>query len=252
MHSVDPRQDPDDGRDGRANGELVPAPLSLPPALQPVVAGAATRLRLGLRTAFDTSGLTQAEVLTVERAVLHLMRSGMTPSLDRFWRTTALPRAERLGAEARAVIDEVLEQLLVRAGPLGLTVATVDTTVPGVPVVVSPGPEASLIRAQLEAGLPSGEELQVLGRWWLRRLRRSAHLQALTRLGHDHPATLGREAVAGELRLLDRPPWAHGDRLLAAFELVQADIRRYGRRRIADTTDQLVDPDRSWLDALPS
>ncbi len=77
----------------------------------------------------------------------------------------------------------------------------------------------------LEA-VPSGHGIHDLGSWWHRRLRRAAVRRSLPALPRAWPA--GRiDIVVGraELELLDGPPWAHGDRLLSAFELAHSEIR---------------------------
>lgn len=248
MGTVDPRR-----QDHLDPADPSTAPDGLPPALAFLVGDTVDHIRLGLQAAYELNGLTRAEVVAVERAVMRLVKSGSVPSLDHFWRTTALPRSESLGREARTVIDGALDRLVARAAPFGMTLATVDATASDGSAVLTPGPGAAEIRRRLEASLPMDDDLQLLGRWWLRRLRRSARLQAIPHLVRDSSATVGRShRFDPELHLLDRPPWCHGDRLLAAFELVNAEIRRYGRLRIAETTEALVDPARHRLGALPA
>ncbi len=150
-------------------------------------------------------GLDRRELMAYQRAVHALRRTGQAPSPDEFWATTAQPRARRLLDAARAVIDTELAPLVrTRALVSAVDVAT---------------------------ALPSTLEIDELGQWWQRRLRRAATLRALPDVAARLPGAAELTIAHHEMWLLDQPPWSHGDRLLSAFELAHAEIRRHGREQ---------------------
>ncbi len=150
-------------------------------------------------------GLQRRELMAYQRAVHALTRAGRAPTPDEFWAATAQPRAQRLLDAARAAIDTELAPLA-RAGAL-----------------VSAGDVA--------AALPSTTEIDELGQWWQRRLRRAATLRALPDVAAGRPGAAEVTIAHHEMWLLDQPPWSHGDRLLSAFELAHAELRRHGREQ---------------------
>lgn len=207
------------------------------------------RLKLDLGEVIATHGLSKSELMMTHRAVGRLARSGLAPTLDDFWAATALPRAAPLLEDARRVIDHELDRLAENADrhqdrsadsggmytqPLIVLGSAARRSAP-IAVVEE-------VERRLAAALPSNGPLDDLGLWWLRRLRRAALVRALPALLGDVPAA-ARMAIANrEMQLLLRPPWSHGDRLLSAFELAHADLRRYGRHRIAATSRRLRSP----------
>lgn len=164
---------------------------------------------LGLREAMGRvgreHGLDRRELMAYQRAVHALRRSGQAPTPDEFWAATAQPRARRLLDAARGAIDTELAPLA-RSGAL-------------------------VSAADVAAALPSTEEIDELGRWWQRRLRRAATLRALPDVAAGRPGAAELTIAHHEMWLLDQPPWSHGDRLLSAFELAYAEIRRHGREQ---------------------
>jgi hypothetical protein len=257
MGSVDPRQDDLDPVDPQAHalpGPWDPArwdPALGDPALTGLVWATSIRMQERLAAAVSANALTRDEVIETERAIRQLLRAGRAPSVDRFWTATALPRADRLCCAARAVIDDELSRLTGEALALALD-GPVDTdrAVPAATAVTA-ADAAAVMSRRLETALPANSDIDALGRWWLRRLRWAARLHALPQLLRTAPPAAGLVLANRELQLLDQPPWSHSDRLLSAFELARADIRRYGRRRIAETADQLVAPVRPHLTILP-
>ncbi|MEZ5408834.1 MAG: hypothetical protein R2761_12465 [Acidimicrobiales bacterium] len=163
----------------------------------------------GLREALDRvcreHGLSRRELMAYQRAVHALQRVGQAPTPDEFWAATAQPRAQRLLDAARAAIDAELEPLA-RSG-------------------------ARVSAGDVAAALPSTADIDELGQWWQRRLRRAATLRALPDVAARLPGAAELTIAHHEMGLLDQPPWSHGDRLLSAFELAHAEIRRHGREQ---------------------
>ncbi|MFV0526375.1 MAG: hypothetical protein ACK5RL_17970 [Acidimicrobiales bacterium] len=192
--------------------------------------------------------LTRAELAAVQRAAGQLARSGTAPGLNEFYLTAARDRADELVRSAVTLLDRDLPE--VRAALMARTGR----------------PEAGALRAETRARLldavPSADHIDQLGRWWHRRLRLAASVRygtaavrasargvgaGTTVTGEiDSPTVLGSARPGGhqpgwgmldyELRLLDRAPWGHGDRLLAAFEHAHAELRRQTTRRIVTAT----------------
>ena len=166
------------------------------------------RLRVCLDAVRTTNDLGRREMRVTERAIRQLDRHGMATTANEFWESTALPRAQRLVDESKRVIERELA-LLAKHHP--------DTE-----------PELAV------ASLPSTAEINDLGAWWQRRLRRSALLRSIPTIATNTPARAEFLIANKEMMLLDRPPWSHSDRLLSAFELAHGQIARYGRRRVTE------------------
>lgn len=166
------------------------------------------RLRACLRAVRITYDIGRADLRATERAIRHLQRRSMAPSANEFWETTAWPRAQKLVDETQRVIDRELAAL---ADPA--------------------------VRALLEQALPTTAGIDELGRWWQRRLRRAALVRALPSIAAQPPRSAGLVTSDHEMRLLDSPPWSHGDRLLSAFEVAHREIATYGQRRLSVLDD---------------
>lgn len=183
----------------------------MPPSCDPTgtQAGGRPDPLIGLREAMARvcrdHGLGRRELMAYQRAVHALTRAGQAPGPDEFWATTAQPRARRLLDAARDAIDAELAPLA-RSGAL-------------------------VSAAEVAAALPSTDDIDELGQWWQRRLRRAATLRALPDVAARRPGAAEITIAHHEMWLLDQPPWSHGDRLLSAFELAHAEIRRHGREQ---------------------
>lgn len=183
----------------------------MPPSCDPTGTQAGGRpdplisLREAMARVCRDHGLGRRELMAYHRAVHALTRAGQAPGPDEFWATTAQPRARRLLDAARDAIDAEL-------APLARSGALVSV-------------------ADVAAALPSTDEIDELGQWWQRRLRRAATLRALPDVAARRPGAAEITIAHHEMWLLDQPPWSHGDRLLSAFELAHAEIRRHGREQ---------------------
>lgn len=188
-----PKRDPRGGDAGARRDPLGGRPDSL------------TGLRQALDQVRREHGLGRRELMAYQRAVHALRRAGQAPTPDEFWAATAQPRAQRLADAARAAIDAELEPLA-RSGAL-------------------------VSASDVATALPSTQDIDGLGQWWQRRLRRAATLRALPDVAARLPDAAELTIAHHEMWLLDQPPWSHGDRLLSAFELAHAEIRRHGREQ---------------------
>ncbi len=166
------------------------------------------RLCVCLNAVRTTHDLGRREMRVTERAIRQLDRHGMATTANEFWESTALPRAQHLVEESKRVIERELV-LLAQHHP---------DTDPKIAV----------------ASLPSTAEINDLGAWWQRRLRRAALLRSIPTIASNTPARAEFLIANKEMMLLDRPPWSHSDRLLSAFELAHGQIARYGKRRVTE------------------
>ena len=93
---------------------------------------------------------------------------------------------------------------------------------------------------RLLGAVPPSDSIDDLGEWWQRRLHRRALLRAVPRFLTSRASA---EAIVGavELDVLDASPWCYGDRLLSAFELAHAEIRRQANGLAEDLTARILD-----------
>ncbi|MDH3679739.1 MAG: hypothetical protein OEV40_07295 [Acidimicrobiia bacterium] len=170
------------------------------------------RLRVCLDTLSSAHDLRRRDVRAAEQAIRRLDRHAMAPTANEFWATTALPRAQRLLVETRHVIDRDLLCLQAHAD--------------------RPGSRLRVSHREVVSALPSTQHINDLGCWWQQRLRRAALIRSAAAVVGRPPSQAELTIANHEMALLNRAPWAHGDRLLSAFELVHGEIVRFGRRRV--------------------
>lgn len=192
------------------------------------------RLHNRLRLLLGTYGLSRREILRVQEGINRLDRDGMAPTGHDFWTWTAQPRAQTLVDRATEAIDDELSLLIAElafAGP------TADAS----PVVGATGLSMGEVdlAGRVLAILPRSTDLDELGWWWQRRLRRAALLRAVPSILSGTTADIGLTISRVEMQLLDQAPWVHGDRLLSAFELAYAEIERLGTARVREAQDRL-------------
>ncbi|MEM9133688.1 MAG: hypothetical protein AAF962_15310 [Actinomycetota bacterium] len=192
------------------------------------------RLHNRLRLLLGTYGLSRREILRVQDGVARLARDGMAPTGNDFWAWTAQPRAQVLIDRATEAIEDELSLLIAE---LAFAAPMVGSRPPGAPGRGSVG-EVDLAGRVLPL-LPRSTDLDQLGWWWQRRLRRAALIRALPALLAGTTADIGLTISRVEMQLLDQAPWVHGDRLLSAFELAYAEIERLGTARVREAQDRL-------------
>ncbi len=205
-------------------------PVAPEPGPDPIVDWLVERLQDRLAAVVRDHGLNRRRLVEVHRGIRRLERSSTAPTGDEFWDATAVPRARRLVDRARDVIDHELDVLVADLGFSGPW--------PGVGAEAQPTqPELS---EHLLPILPRTADLDGLGWWWQRRLRRRAVIRAMPRILTATVSEVGRVVARTEMELLDQPPWTHGDRLLSAYELAYADIERFGTTRVRRAQDNLL------------
>lgn len=170
------------------------------------------RLRACLAAVGTAHDLQRRDIKATERAIRRLDRRAMAPAANDFWAATCLPRAQRLLVESRHVIERDLICLQAHAD--------------------RPGGRLLLSYQEVVDALPSPGRINDLGRWWQQRLRRAALIRSAAAVASRPPSQTELIVANHEMALLDRAPWAHGDRLLSAFELVHSEIARFGRGRV--------------------
>lgn len=216
------------------------------------LAASTTRLRDQGEELWRAQGLTRREVLATQREVAGQSRRGVAPHPNLFWADHARPRARRFERLARAVIDEEMTRLvgtirqgqrLHHPGP-GPRLAARPGARPGPsrrlgrlphPDELDPvGPLSGVAGDHLLTVVGARRPIDHLGRWWQRRLRWAAVRSAVRDLALSTPAEAELIVTNHAMDLLDRAPWAHGDRLLSAFELTQRELQTHARRHLAE------------------
>lgn len=218
------------------------------------VDAAAERLAGELRAVYAECGLQRQHIVAIQRSLTSLDRVGLAPTANDFWTASARPRAGRLTERAARAIEHELSALTTRgAADSALEAALgvgrsrrLDGGTAGDRVSASEAASATL-----QAAIPDRAEIDDLGQWWQRRLRRAATVKALTTLAGT--AAKDAELVVSryEMQLLESTPWSHGDRLLSAFELANAEIAKLAETRIALTVGDLFSTRRSPI-AVPA
>lgn len=179
------------------------------------------RLGLGLDAVHRAHDLGRDELVATERGIGRLAQQSMAPPANEFWETTAVPRAHRLVTEAGIVINRALLSLAQHRCSLCSDRHCSDR-------------HWAVAEADVLAVISRAEQIDELGRWWQRRLRRTATLRSIPTVLTRVPAQVELTISTMEMDLLDRAPWSHSDRLLSAFELAHGELARYGRRRVAE------------------
>jgi hypothetical protein len=189
------------------------------------VGASADRLRRQMVEVQACHGLGRRELAATQRAIRRLAGEGRAPTPNHYWETTAQPRAERLVRLGIAVIEEEMARLRGGVKPRRWSSHFVAERAPTTLDLT----DAWV--AQLQWALRATNQVDDLGAWWQRRLRRAALVRALPTLVTRTPGEAELVVSSAEMALLDQAPWAHGDRLLSAFELANRDLHHYATRR---------------------
>ncbi len=163
----------------------------------------------------------------------HLGQRELAPSASEFWTATASPATAPLVEQACAAIDAGLaeyglalkkfEDSLRHAFRRPLNVDDVERAM----LIEALDAASEEARERMERCYPDRSPLDKLGARWQGKLRRAARRSQLRTTLMSTVAQAEMAAQVAEMKLLDEPPWLHGDRLLTAFELAHADIRTH-------------------------
>jgi hypothetical protein len=194
--------------------------------------------RLGnrLQSLYAAHSLQAGDLWESQRKIARMNSEGSAPSPSEFWAETAEPWAAMLTTTSISAIDEEMIPLSDAVGRFTESVAIANAN----------GGEISnqTIRTRLQTALTDpiaavrhdSTHLDGLGVVWHSRLRRAAWRRTF-------PAALFRSSSVSDLKiataqveLASAAPWAHGDRLLSAFEGAQADIREHLSDALAAAT----------------
>lgn len=209
-----------------------------------------TRLNQRLQQTVDQHDLDRKELLTAHRNAIRLDRADSLAGPTEYWQQSALPRAALLVDPSMAALVDVgdelgrkLDRFLLDLDDVGHPWTDTETG-----RAASTQASAQAIDRMLQA-VPSSHTIHSLGSWWHRRLRRAAVLRSLPLLPRAGFAgqmdiVIGR----AELDLLNGPPWAHGDRLLSAFELAHSEIRTQTELVMEGLTARVARRGRPYLD----
>lgn len=204
------------------------------------------RLSEGLVEIHTTHGLTYGELLQTHRELRRLATENRAPSSNTFWNTTAYPRSQMLVTAARPLIRTADDAFADATERLGTSVELAMDQHAGLSAI-APG----LLRRMIDVGgtvvltaMPDRADLDLVGERWHRRLRRAAWRTVVPSRLAMSTAALEDRVDRIELELLDQLPWAHGDRLLSAFELAHVDVRTLLREAVTanagDPADRLL------------
>ncbi len=167
--------------------------------------------------------LTWRSLLASQRRIAQLDDVGSAPTPLEFWEMEAAPSSASLVTAAALVIESEMANA---ADAVSRFRASVEP-------LVADDRTATLVRADLDAvlqpllrGVLDPDPLNAIGERWQRRLRRAATRRVIATRNH-RKQSIGSDLLVDqeELVLLDRPPWAHGDRLLSAHEIAHNEIR---------------------------
>ncbi len=188
-----------------------------------------------IRSAHDVSW---RDLLTSQRQIRRTVGTAAELTPVEFWERVAHPRSSLLRDRAIAVIDEHGRSLADACDRFRRTAATlrpdtldVDSITVGHPL---DAPSSAAIHQSVEQALAhfactglDQRPLDRLGRRWQRRLKLAALLKAGPAMATGEVEMAERVFGDAEIGLLNSLPWAHGDRILAAFELAHADVRHH-------------------------
>ncbi len=206
-------------------------------------------LSRGLDGVYSAHQLTYTELMATQRELRRLDTESRAPAPQAFWDTSAHPRAQILVTAATAVIDRGADELQDALGRLRQSVDLLEASAPA-QTATTPGLTRHVVddaADRIASAMPSREPLDRVGERWHRRLRRSAWLQTVPGRVWAPSTDLDDQIDRAELVVLETLPWAHGDRMLSAFELAHVDIRNHLRRRLTLATG---DPAEALLAAI--
>lgn len=200
------------------------------------VAISVRRLSDRLQALHDAHGLKSSELWESQRKISRMAAENEVPTPSEFWAETAEPWASVLTNTCIAAIDEEMVPLADAVSRFAESIAIANSN----GATISNQMMRSVLKQHLTepiiAGAPGSADLDALGVVWHCRLRRAAWRKTF-------PAALFRSASASDIRistaqveLAAAAPWAHGDRLLSAFEGSHADIREHLVDSLAHTT----------------
>lgn len=162
--------------------------------------------------AYGLHCLNAVELRNNHREIQRSLRAGTNCRPDEYWERTAFPRSQAFVDLMTGVIDIEFRQLS----------AAISTQ------CLHPL-DKEQVSQMLSKVTPCRTELDQLGEWWLRRLRRAAWIAAVPALVTSIPSAASFALARAEMLLLDTAPWGHGDRLLSAFELAHTKISQHAK-----------------------
>ncbi len=183
-------------------------------------------LKARLDSVFDEFDLTKRDLLAANRNGRVVSRRGRQDPAS-YWKTVAVPAADRLRLASIDVIDEETEQLCVEWS----RVIKLDPSLSG-----HAKPTAEEHLRMLPSTLPPADHINDLGAWWQKRLRRAASLRAAWPILLSPVGQSELLIDKAELELADSDRWVYSDRLLSAFERAHVDIRQH----MATRTNHLI------------
>lgn len=202
----------------------------------------AERLEARLELAAANYGLDRPELMAAQQQLRRLRRSGLVPSPNDYWESTAVPRAELLVdnsvdavLDEWASLDEAIERFLTATSR-----STLEPWISGAEGRAAIQQTGAAAVDRLLRAVPSSAQIDELGEWWQRQLHHRAVLRAIPRLFTTRQPT-DTVIAAVELEVLDSSPWCYGDRLLSAFELANAEIRTQATERANDLMARVTD-----------
>lgn len=185
--------------------------------------------RLGerLESLFAAHSLKGSDLWEAQRKVSRMLSEHSAPTPSEFWSETAEPWALMLTTSCTAAIDEETVSLADAVGRFAESIAIINSNGGEISNQTVRNILAQHLTEPILKVRPDSAQLDALGVVWHNRLRRAAWRKTF-------PAALFRSATVSDLKiataqveLAAAAPWAHGDRLLSAFEGAHADIREH-------------------------
>jgi hypothetical protein len=194
------------------------------------------RLRARLSSLYEAHGLKSSELWESQRKISRMATEDEFPTPSEFWAETAEPWASVLTTTCIAAIEEEVGALSDAVGRFAESIAIANSNGANISNQKIRSVLAEHLTGPIMSASPNSDPLDALGVGWHSKLRRAAWRKTF-------PAALFRSATASDLKiasaqveLASQEPWAHGDRLLSAFEGAQADIREHLVDALANAT----------------
>ena len=185
------------------------------------------RLGSHLNSLYEAHVLKARDLWDAQRKISRLMAQGTEPTPSEFWSDTAQPWASVLTSTCISAIEAEAPVLVSAAERFVESVAIENSRGAAITNAAIRTALADHLATPMLQARPKSTELDQLGVVWHSRLRRCAWRKTF-------PAALFRSAAESDLRtgqaqvqLASQGPWAHGDRLLSAFEGAHAEVRSY-------------------------
>lgn len=194
------------------------------------------RLSSRLTSLHEAHGLKSSELWESQRKISRMATDHEVPTPSAFWADTAEPWASILTSTCIAAIEEEMGPLKDAVGRFAESIAIANSHGANISNQAIRIVLAEHLTAPILSAHPTTEVLDNLGVAWHCKLRRAAWRRTFPAVLFRSAATSDLKIAKAQVELASEKPWAHGDRLLSAFEGAQADIREHLTDALANVT----------------